>query len=132
MQLHGDEDERTVKACGPGVIKAIRFDPATIVSELRRWSRLAEVDAVLVDGPNAGSGETLDWGALAAAHTQVAVPKPLVLAGGLNPENVAEAIRVVRPFAVDVSSGVESEPGVKDAQKIHEFCAAVRAADAAH
>ncbi|MAY74338.1 MAG: N-(5'-phosphoribosyl)anthranilate isomerase [Phycisphaerae bacterium] len=129
-QMHGDEDEPTVAACGPYAIKAIAFDPATIVAELRRWSRLAEVDAVLIDGPRAGSGETIDWTSLAAAQKEVAVPKPLILAGGLNAANVAEAIDVVKPYAVDVSSGVESQRGVKDPDLIAAFCDAVRLADA--
>lgn len=130
MQLHGSEDERTVMQCGPGVMKAVRFAASTIASELRRWSRLGEVSAVLVDGPQPGSGETIDWHRLAEAAASVPIPKPLVLAGGLTPDNVGEAVRVVRPFAVDVSSGVESERGVKDAAKIRAFCSAVAAADA--
>lgn len=130
MQLHGDESDQTVAACGPGVIKAIRFDPADPVGQLRRWSRLAEVDAILVDGPNPGSGEAIDWSALAAAQREVAVPKPLILAGGLTPENVGEAIRAVRPFAVDVSSGVERSRGEKAPELIRAFCDAVRHADA--
>lgn len=130
MQLHGDEPDAVVKACGPGVVKAVSFDAGTILAELRRWSRLPEVDAILVDGPNAGSGASFDWQALADAQAQVAVPKPLWLAGGLTPENVGEAVRVVRPYAVDTSSGVEGEKGVKDPAKIAAFCNAVREVDA--
>lgn len=127
-QLHGSESEDTVKRCGPSLIKAVRFDPATIERELKRWSALDEVDAVLVDGSAGGAGETFDWNAL--AKVKAACTKPLILAGGLTPENVGEAIRAVRPFAVDVSSGVESAPGEKDRGLINRFCAAVRRADA--
>lgn len=126
-QLHGSEDEATAQACGPGVIKAIRFDETTIERELERWSRAAGVSAILVDGSAGGMGEAFDWRALAAA--QEASEKPIILAGGLTPETVAEAIRVVRPFAVDVSSGVESARGVKDPVRIAAFCAAVREAE---
>jgi phosphoribosylanthranilate isomerase len=126
-QLHGDEPEEVVQQCGPRVIKAIRFDAATIKDDLARWSAIEEVDAVMVDGGAGGEGTAFDWDALARAGH--ACSKPLFLAGGLTPENVGEAVRTVRPFAVDVSSGVESSPGVKDASKIEAFCAAVRAAD---
>lgn len=125
-QLHGDEPVEVVEACGPGVIKAVRFDAATIERELVRWSDVAEVDAILVDGSAGGAGQTFDWSALAGVKH--ACRKPLILAGGLTPENVGEAIRAVRPYAVDVSSGVESSPGVKDAGLIQAFCAAVRQA----
>lgn len=128
-QLHGDESEQTVQACGPRLIKAIRFDAATIEADLRRWSDIDEVDGILVDGSAGGEGATLPWDLLAQAAD--ACSKPLILAGGLTPENVGEAIRVVRPFAVDVSSGVESSPGVKDPARVRAFCAAVRGADAA-
>ncbi len=127
-QLHGSEAEKTVRACGPRLIKAVRFNPKTIANDLRYWSEIDEVDAVLVDGSDGGEGTALDWGALAEA--QDACAKPLILAGGLTPENVGEAIAAVRPYAVDVSSGVESERGVKDHARIAAFGAAVRAADA--
>ena len=123
-QLHGTENEKTVRACGPRLLRAIQFNPKTIANDLRFWSGIEEVDAVLVDGSSGGEGTALDWGALAEARESCA--KPLVLAGGLTPENVGEAIRTVRPYAVDVSSGVESERGVKDHEKIAAFCAAVR------
>lgn len=128
MQLHGKEPVDLVKQCGPGVIKAFRFDNATIASQLARWNEVDEIDAVLIDGSDGGTGERFDWNAL-ASHLD-GFDKPIILAGGLDAGNVADAIRTIRPYAVDVSSGVESSPGVKDPAKIAAFCAAVRAADA--
>lgn len=128
-QMHGSESESTVRACGPSLIKAVRFEAASIERELKKWEGVEEVDAILVDGSAGGAGETLDWAALAAAKAAVGMKKPLLLAGGLTPGNVGEAIRVVRPWAVDVASGVESEPGVKDRGLMAAFCAAVREAD---
>jgi len=130
MQLHGGEDEKTVSACGPGVVKAFKFDAGTIEADLRRWCRLPDVGAVLVDGSSGGAGESFDWARLAEAVAAVPSPKPVIVAGGLTPDNVGEAIRAVRPWAVDVSSGVESSPGVKDHGAVRAFCEAVRAADA--
>lgn len=126
-QLHGDEPEPEVRRCGPDLIKAVRYAPDTIEAELRRWSRIGELDAVLVDGGPGGTGERADWSHL--ARVAGACDHPLILAGGLTPENVGEAIHAVRPYAVDVSSGVEAERGVKSAAKIRAFCDAVRAAD---
>lgn len=126
-QLHGSESEQVVRDCGPKVIKAVKFDAATIEKELARWDKIEEVDAILVDGSAGGAGETFDWNAL--AKVKAATSKPLILAGGLTHENVAEAIRIIRPYGVDVSSGVESEPGQKDRTLITKFCDAVRRAD---
>lgn len=127
-QLHGQESVDVVKQCGPGVIKAVRFDAATIAAELDRWSGVDEVDAVLVDGSAGGEGQGFDWTALAAVKDRCR--KPLIIAGGLTPANVGQAIRIVRPWGVDVSSGVESGPGEKDPVLIEEFCRAVMLADA--
>ncbi|MCC6677413.1 MAG: phosphoribosylanthranilate isomerase [Phycisphaerales bacterium] len=127
VQLHGQEPESVVKRCGPNVIKGVRFDAATIEEELRRWEAVEEVEAVLVDGSAGGQGTAFDWTALAPLADRAQVP--IILAGGLTAENVGEAIRAVRPFAVDVSSGVEREKGVKDADLIGAFCDAVREAD---
>ncbi len=80
----------------------------------------------LFEGPVSGTGETADWSQAA----QVARQGELILAGGLNPENVAVAIQAVQPFGVDVSSGVEAAPGMKDPQKIVEFVRAARASGA--
>ncbi len=128
-QLHGREDEKTAQACGPGVVKAIAFDAGTIASELKRWDAVDDVAALLIDSPEAGSGESIDWAALRSAMEAAEVAKPVILAGGLNPENVGEAVRVVQPWGVDVSSGVERERGVKDAELIEAFCLAVMRAD---
>jgi phosphoribosylanthranilate isomerase len=77
---------------------------------------------VLFEGPVSGTGRTADW----TRAAELAQQTQLILAGGLNAQNVASAIAAVRPFGVDVSSGVESAPGVKDARKIAEFVAVVR------
>ena len=127
-QLHGNEPEQVVRQCGPGVIKAVRFEESSIRDDLARWGALEEVDAILVDG-GAGDGKAFDWGSLHAALAETGISTPIVLAGGLTPENVGEAIRAVRPYAVDISSGVEREAGVKDASLIAAFCDAVREAD---
>ena len=123
MQLHGRETEEVVARAPRPVIRGFGFD----AEEVRRWEACPHVAALLIDGPAAGSGAAFDHHALAALRTELR--KPVILAGGLTPENVADAIRVVRPDAVDVSSGVESSPGVKDPERIRAFCAAVRAAE---
>jgi phosphoribosylanthranilate isomerase len=85
--------------------------------------------ALLLDAPSAdfgGSGQTFDWDRIPARRS-----KPLVLAGGLTPDNVGNAIRRVRPYAVDVSSGVEDAPGLKNSVRMNQFIAATRAADQA-
>ncbi|HZW07168.1 MAG TPA: phosphoribosylanthranilate isomerase [Phycisphaerales bacterium] len=79
----------------------------------------------LVEGMKSGAGETVDWSVAA----QLASTRPTILAGGLTPDNVALAIRTVRPYGVDVSSGVESSPGKKDPIKIRDFLQAVRDVD---
>lgn len=128
-QLHGTEPEPVVRECMPPIIKAVKFNPDTIEHDLRKWSLIAEICAVLIDGSTGGEGIAFDWAKLAAVRD--ACEHPIIIAGGLTPENVGEAIRTVRPWAVDVSSGVESEKGKKDHALIAEFCAAVRSADIA-
>jgi len=130
LQFHGHEDEAylaRIRNSQPGrcIIRGFHFSTDAI----NRWTACPQVDALLIDGPDPGSGEAFDHEALAALMTSIT--KPVILAGGLTPDNVADAIRIVRPFAVDVSSGVESSPGAKDPALIRAFCDAVRAADAA-
>lgn len=130
-QFHGGEDEELVRECGPNIIKAVRFDPTTIESELERWDAVDEVAAILVDGSAGGEGHPADWPALGRIMSgRDAAAKPIILAGGLTPENVGEAIRMARPWGVDVSSGVERTRGLKDPKLIEAFCAAVQRADA--
>ncbi|MEM8758152.1 MAG: phosphoribosylanthranilate isomerase [Planctomycetota bacterium] len=126
-QLHGDEPDEVVQALGSDIVKAIQYDPATIASRLAHYDAMPEVCAILVDGSAGGEGTSFDWAGL--ANATAGITTPIWLAGGLTPDNVGDAIRAVRPYAVDVSSGVERERGVKDPSLIHEFCRAVREAD---
>lgn len=107
-------------------IRAVRLRSEEDVVRAQQWQ--SEADALLVDAYHpdkmGGTGERADW-SLARRLREEAI-LPLVLAGGLTPDNVQEAIRQVMPYAVDVSSGVESAPGKKDHQKIKEFIANVR------
>lgn len=107
------------------------FDTLTVDAGIEKWPVLREgsvperIPARFVyESHRSGSGTTVDWAAAAA----LAAGREMILAGGLSVENVAEAVRTVRPYGVDVSSAVESSPGRKDAMKIHEFVAAARAA----
>jgi phosphoribosylanthranilate isomerase len=127
-QLHGNEDARTVKSCGPDVIKAIAFHEATIEADLFKWAGVEEVCAILIDAPSPGEGKPFDWHKLRSAMNIVTTP--IIIAGGLTPETVGECIRTLRPFGVDVSSGVERERGTKDTDLIRSFCDAVHKADA--
>jgi phosphoribosylanthranilate isomerase len=121
-QLHGREsadDLAWVRERVQFVIQAFAAaDPA-----LRDAPRGA-ADIVLVDSPHPGSGKVFDWRLAEGAPSGIR----LMLAGGLTPENVGEAIRLVRPWGVDVSSGVEEKPGRKDARKLREFVVAARRA----
>ena len=128
MQLHGKEPVDVVRQCGPGVIKAFKYEDATINSQLTRWAKVEEADALLIDGSDGGEGTAFDWAKL-KPHLDGYI-KPIIIAGGIDEHNVADVIGTLRPYGVDVSSGVEDEPGVKNPDKIARFCAAVRAADA--
>jgi phosphoribosylanthranilate isomerase len=128
LQFHGDEDDAWCAQFGRPFLKAIAMgEGVSVLSRLRDYPRAA---GILLDGHGAGeaggSGKAFDWSLLPASLTQ-----PVVLAGGLNPHNVTEAIRAVRPWAVDVASGIESAPGIKDPHKLAAFIRAVRTADAA-
>jgi phosphoribosylanthranilate isomerase len=120
VQLHGAEPESEVEWLRDRVqfvIKAYRAgDPALATAGKSR------ADIILVDSPDPGSGKVFDWRLAEGAPSGIR----LMLAGGLTPENVGEAIRLVRPWGVDVSSGVEERPGRKDSRKLREFVLAAR------
>lgn len=133
-QLHGDETPEMLAELGGLAFKAIRLSASESVDEsvylfCRRPSVPPLHPALLVDaavkGLYGGSGVTTDWVKAAQLSQQI----PLLLAGGLTPGNVAQAIAQVRPWGVDTASGVESSPGVKDAVRMRDFAAAVREMD---
>lgn len=123
-QLHGDEPIDVFNEMQGRAFKAFRGVPAEVDGFARSTPPALLLDAS-VRSAYGGTGVTADWDAAA----ELAANYPVMLAGGLNPNNVAEAIEMVRPWGVDVASGVESTPGVKDAAKMNAFVAAVRQAD---
>jgi phosphoribosylanthranilate isomerase len=127
-QLHGSEPADFIPALSPyRVVKAIRVSGALDETVLRRYKDAA---AILLDtyvvGKAGGTGERFDP---AVAGRLVKEGWRVIVAGGLTPDNVGEVVAAVRPYAVDVSTGVEAAPGRKDLQKVADFIAAVRAAD---
>jgi phosphoribosylanthranilate isomerase len=120
-QLHGDETPEIFGELIPRAFKAFRGIPADVAGYARKEAPVFLVDAA-VKGVYGGSGVTADW----AAAGELAKRYPLLLAGGLTPENVAEAVREVGPWGVDTASGVESQPGRKDAARMAAFINSVR------
>ena len=124
VQLHGQESPEYCRSLGRRVIKGFRVQDQHSLTALAAYRGAAQ--ALLLDtykkGQIGGTGETFDW-ALAREARKFG---PIILAGGLNPENVAQAIAAAQPQAVDVASGVESAPGKKDPEKLKRFFAAVR------
>jgi len=124
VQLHGGESLEEVAAVGHShrVIKAVKVGPGFRLASLSQYRR---ADAILLDGfargLHGGTGRTLDWNLARAARRYGRI----VLAGGLTPENIAEAIRVVQPYAVDVCSGVEARPGRKDHARLRALFSAI-------
>lgn len=133
-QLHSEEPPAVLQRLRPCAFKALRpANAAEAEHEAARYADLGPADGPrwMIDAydPHAygGTGKRADW------HTAAALARRypgLLLAGGLTPENVAEAMRTVRPWGVDVASGVEAEPGRKDHERVREFVRAVRAVDA--
>ncbi|MEP0804888.1 MAG: phosphoribosylanthranilate isomerase [Chloroflexota bacterium] len=126
-QLHGDESVEVLKQLDSKAFKAFRGIPENVDGFARSEPPAFLVDAS-VKGVYGGSGVTADWNGAA----ELAEKYPLLLAGGLTPENVAEAVGRVKPWGVDVASGVESAPGKKDAGKMVEFVKAVRASQSSN
>jgi phosphoribosylanthranilate isomerase len=129
VQLHGDEGPafcgEVARRTGAKVMKAARVRSGADIAALEAF----HTDLHLLDahrpGLRGGTGETFDWELVAARRSTV----PLVLSGGLTPENVGAAVAATHPFAVDTASGTEASPGVKDHEKVRAFARAVAAAD---
>ena len=127
LQFHGDESPEFCNRQPHAYYKALRMAPGVGVDAAARQynrSRGLLVDSYVPDIPG-GSGRSFEWGRLPKESV-----KPIILAGGLAPDNVGQAIRTARPYAVDVSSGVERSKGIKDPVRMRRFFDAVRAADA--
>ncbi len=138
VQFHGSEspsDIAAVMECCPAGTKVFRsWTPDGDWQRLPQYVEACrtlgvEIAAILMDahapGQYGGTGQTIDWTALRSHYDFTALP-PLLLAGGLKPENIADAIRTVQPWGVDVASGVESSPGVKDPERVRSFIADAR------
>ena len=126
LQFHGDEGREQCEQPGRPYLRAIRMAPG--VDLLDCASGFASAAGLLLDAfveGYGGGGKAFDW-----SQIPPGVPLPVVLSGGLNPANVIDGVMHVRPWAVDVSSGVEQTKGIKDADLIRRFCEAVREADA--
>lgn len=122
IQLHGDESADFCRAQSLPVMKAVAVSCADDLMRAASFDCAVLLDAKAPAGVFGGTGTPFDWSVLEGfSH-----PFPLILAGGLNPENVASALAVRQWFAVDVSSGVETSPGLKDSDKMQAFIAAVR------
>lgn len=126
LQFHGDESPELCRGFGVPYLKAVRMRPG--VDLTAQAARYGDAAALLLDSWHeklaGGTGTSFVWQRLPAGLTV-----PVILAGGLHAGNVAEAIRIVRPYGVDVSSGVEAAPGIKDAASIGAFMRAVMASD---
>ena len=126
LQFHGDESPRDCRRAGRPFLRAARVAESFDLIDFA--SRFVHAQAILLDADvegYGGGGKVFDW-----SLVRCAVPLPVVLSGGLHAGNVAQGIHTLRPWAVDVSSGVESAKGIKDADAIRRFCDAVREADA--
>lgn len=123
-QLHGGESPTAVARVGLPTLKALHVRDATAVAEAERYAR---VDTLVLDAAQSGyggGGKTFDW----KVARRIARTRAILLAGGLTPENVGAAVEQVRPLGVDVASGVEKAPGIKDERKVRAFIRAARAA----
>lgn len=126
VQLHGDEDPSFCERLGRGVIKAFGVGEGVFPEGIEEY--LPWVSYVLLDtvhqGKRGGTGIQFPW--QLAAPLVARLPRPVIVAGGLTVENVPRLLRVMRPFALDVNSGVERAPGKKDVEKVKEFLAIVQ------
>lgn len=124
IQFHGEEAPEEIPL-NSAAIKAFRAGPELSIEQMQRYETRAWLLDAFVPGERGGTGTFADW---EFAKRIVDAGRPVILAGGLEPENVADAVRAVRPFAVDVSGGVEAAPGKKDHERIRQFIHHVREA----
>ncbi|MBF5042230.1 phosphoribosylanthranilate isomerase [Simulacricoccus sp. 17bor-14] len=122
VQLHGEEPPEQCRGYGVPVIKAVRVRGPADVARARAYVGAGDVRALLLDGASPGQGVGFDWALLEPLR---GCGLPLLVAGGLTPQNVEAAVRATRPYGVDVASGVERAPGLKDPRAVRAF---VRAA----
>ena len=117
LQFHGEESPAFCDQFGVPYVKVLRMrENVNVIAFTQEYSNAAGILLDTYHEKGGGTGESFDWNLIPED-----VSVPLILAGGLNPENVASAVDTVKPYAVDVSSGVESEPAVKDHEKIEQF-----------
>jgi phosphoribosylanthranilate isomerase len=128
VQFHGDEPPAAYRALSLRVIKAV---PVRDASAREQAAKVPRAATVLLDAHDrikrGGTGRVIDWSIAA----MIARDRPVILSGGLNPDNVVDAVRTVAPYAIDVSSGVERVYGRKDPARMHALFSAIKAADAA-
>lgn len=118
LQFHGEESPAFCRGFGLKAIKAFRVRDESVLEELRKYGQEAWLLDSYVAGQHGGTGQPFRW---EIARAAVSLGRKVILAGGLTSENVGAAIRAVQPYGVDVSSGVESAPGKKDAEKMKRF-----------
>lgn len=123
LQFHGDETPAECEGFARPYFRALRMQPGVDIAHLA--AQYSSAQGILLDawvpGVHGGTGERFDW-----ARIPSALAKPLILAGGLNADNITQAIEQVQPWAVDVSGGVEASHGIKDADKVRKFLYAVQ------
>jgi phosphoribosylanthranilate isomerase len=136
LQLHGQEPPSLVASLRAWtIVKAVHVRRETFTEDLKQWRGVPNLRGVLLEtaGQSGGSGVENDWETIQAAKQRGEFEDfpPIIAAGGLRPDNVARVVRLIRPYAVDVSSGIESERGIKSVEKMREFVRAVRESDLA-
>ncbi|OVE73824.1 hypothetical protein BVX94_02590, partial [bacterium B17] len=122
VQIHGDEEAAEFEDMPVSVWRAVKMVDGECAPDITAWKAERYVVDAAVSGQYGGTGEKADW----VAARELATKVPVMLAGGLVPENIAEAVKAVEPLGVDVASGVEYAPGLKDHKKIEDFIKGAR------
>ena len=122
VQLHGEESPEYCNKCDKEAIKAFGVDQAFVPEEIKKYKVSTVLLDTLSNGQSGGTGKTFDW----TKAIEVQSMKPVILAGGLNISNIKKAIETVDPFGVDINSGVEISPGIKDHNKVKKIMALIK------